>query len=269
MKEYARKRRYLSQKGYSILKLPIIFHIPHSSKVIPDNTRDQFVLSDQTLKTELLLMTDTYTEDLFVSNKTEHEIIIFPISRLVVDAERFVDDQLEPMSEKGMGVIYTLTSNGKKLRQPITEQERKFLINTYYKPHHDKLKKAVGNQLKDYDKILIIDCHSFPSIPLPYEFNQTKSRPDICIGTDDFHTPENLTQRCRQLFQKKGYSIKINEPFSGSLVPWEYYQKSKNVHSIMIEVNRKLYMDEKTGDKNSGYDKVKSDIGWIFSKICE
>jgi len=86
---------------------------------------------------------------------------------------------------------------------------------------------------------------------------------------DVFHTPEDLTQRFLQLFQKKGYSIKTNEPFSGSLVPGEYYQKSKNVCSVMIEVNRKLYMNEKTGNKNSGYDKVKLDIGWIFSKICD
>jgi len=251
------------------LKTPIIFHIPHSSKIIPEDVRNQFVLSDEELKDELLLMTDAHTDDLFVSNKTEQETVIFPVSRLVVDPERFVDDDLELMSEKGMGVIYTQTSSGKKLRRSITEQERESLLNTYYHSHHDRLNKAVGYQLKKYGKVLIIDCHSFPSIPLPYEYVQSKDRSDICIGTDDFHTPESLTQRCVQLFQKKGYSIKINKPFKGSLVPGEYYQKNKNVCSVMIEVNRKLYMDEKTGTKIAEYEGVKSDLGWVFSKICD
>ena len=173
------------------------------------------------------------------------------------------------MAKKGMGVVYTQTSGGEKLRRPITEQERKFLIDTYYHQHHEKLNKAVENHLSNFGKVLIIDCHSFPSVPLLYEFNQSKNRPDICIGTDDFHTPEHLTQKCVQLFQKKGYSIKINEPFSGSLVPGEYYQKNKNVHSVMIEVNRKLYMDDKTGGKITAYERMKSDLGWVFSKICD
>ena len=244
--------------------LTIILHIPHASKDIPEIIRDQFVLSNEDLKNELLLMTDAYTDDLFVSKNKNHKTVIFPISRLVVDPERFVDDQMEPMSEKGMGVIYTLTSNGENLRRSITNQKRKILIDTYYHPHHEKLNKAVENHLKKYEKTLIIDCHSFPSIPLPYEFIQSKNRPDICIGIDDFHTPENLAQRCVQLFEERGYSIKINEPFNGSIVPGDYYQKNKNVHSIMIEVNRGLYMDGKTGVKNSGYGKVKSDLGWVL-----
>jgi len=244
-----------------------ILHIPHSSKVIPEDIRNQFVLSDEELKNESILMTDTYTDNLFVPIDYNYKAVIFPVSRLVVDPERFVDDNLESMSEKGMGVIYTQTSNGDKLRRFITKQEKEFLINTYYHTHHDKLNKTVENHLKNYGKSLIIDCHSFPSTPLPYEFIQSKNRPDICIGTDDFHTPENLIQRCVQLFQVKGYFIKINEPFSGSLVPGEYYQKNKNVHSIMIEVNRKLYMDEKTGNKNSGFDKLKFNLDWILNEL--
>jgi len=249
------------------LKTPIILHIPHSSKIIPEDVRNQFILTDEEFNDELLLMIDAHTDDLFIPENLEYESVIFPISRLVVDSERFIDDDLELMSEKGMGVIYNQTSNGKKLRRSITEQERRSLLNTYYHPHHEKLNKAVGNQLKNYGKVLIIDCHSFPSIPLPYEYVQSKDRPDICIGTDNFHTPESLTQRCVQLFQEKGYLIKINEPFSGSLVPGEYYRKNKNVHSVMIEVNRKLYMDEKTGNKIIQYNRVKFDIEKVLEKL--
>ena len=132
-------------------------------------------------------MTDAYTEDLFVSTKNKYEAVVFPVSRLVVDPERFVDDKKEKMSKKGMGVIYSLTSDGKNLRRNITDQEREFLINKYYHSHHQKLNDTVENHLKKYGKSFIVDCHSFPSVPLPYESNQSKDRPDICIGTDNFH----------------------------------------------------------------------------------
>ncbi len=117
------------------------------------------------------------------------------------------------------------------------------------------------------DTALIIDCHSFPAIPLPYESNQSPDRPDICIGTDDFHTPKALTNQFVDLFKQRGYSVAINRPFSGSVVPGVYYQKNENVQSIMIEINRRLYMNEKTEEKSSNYTKVKSDLEWVIDQL--
>lgn len=91
----------------------MILHIPHSSKLIPEDLRRQFVLSDKELERELLLMTDSYTDDLFSSVDENDIAIIYPVSRLIIDPERFIDDNQEPMSEKGMGVVYTKNSNGR------------------------------------------------------------------------------------------------------------------------------------------------------------
>jgi N-formylglutamate amidohydrolase len=247
----------------------IILHIPHSSTKIPDDLRNRFLLSDQELDDELLRMTDRYTDDLFNPEDIRYEKIVFPVSRLVVDPERFSDDQAEPMSKKGMGVIYKLTSNGKTLRGPVSELEREYLLTKFYQPHHEALNKGVAKLLAKYGRALMIDCHSFASLPLKCDFNQYQDRPDICIGTDDRHTPEDLAQGAVRLFREKGYSIQINHPFSGSLVPDQYYQKNKQIYSMMIEINRSLYMDEKTGEKTSGYQKIKSDLNRVLDKICD
>ena len=71
----------------------------------------------------------------------------------------------------------------------------KNLLERYYIPHHQKLTDAVEESLLANDHCLIIDGHSFPALPLPYELNQTAFRPDFCIGTDDFHTPEELVTK--------------------------------------------------------------------------
>lgn len=242
----------------------MIIHIPHSSAETPNEYRDQFVLSDQELAYELLRMTDAYTDDLF---RLPYKTAIFPVSRIVLDPERFVDDAQESMSTIGMGVIYTKTHNGQDLRRAITQKEKDNLLQTFYYPHHEMLNNLVNEELRQKGTALIVDCHSFPSSPLPYEFNQEKNRPDICIGTDNFHTPESLQEKCVLLFQDKGYSVELNKPFSGSLVPGKYYQKESGVHSIMVEVNRKLYMDEGTGKKISGYYQVRSDLEYVLNRL--
>ena len=94
------------------------------------------------------------------------------------------------------------------------------------------------------DYCLIIDGHSFPALPLPYELNQTSFRPDFCLGTDDFHTPEELVERVETILESCGYSTARDQPFSGTIVPMKYYRKDHRVQSLMIEINRWLYLGE-------------------------
>ena len=120
----------------------------------------------------------------------EEESTVFPVSRLVVDPERFSEDAQELMSRVGMGLTCTKGSLRQPLRNPPTQSKRQELLERYYIPHHQKLTDAVEESLLANDHCLIIDGHSFPALPLPYELNQTAFRPDFCLGTDDFHTLE-------------------------------------------------------------------------------
>ena len=122
----------------------MIFHIPHSSKVVPKEQRGALDLDDHQLNKELIAVTDAYTDELFGTHAKESgSVIIFPISRLIVDPERFLDDKEEIMVKFGMGVIYTNTSDGKILRKKPSKAERESLIRKYYIPHHEFLAKAV------------------------------------------------------------------------------------------------------------------------------
>ena len=94
------------------------------------------------------------------------------------------------------------------------------------------------------DHCLIIDGHSYPALPLPYELNQTAFRPDFCLGTDDFHTPEELVGRDEKILDRCGHSTARNQPFSGTIVPIKHHQKDRHVQSLMIEINRWLYLGE-------------------------
>ena len=244
----------------------MIFHIPHNSTIIPDDVRDQFSISSEELDEELLLMTDHLTADLFKNAVTKKDIILeFPVSRLVLDPERFIDDNNEVMNEVGMGVVYKKRSNGDRLRRDITQDEKQTLIDKYYIPHHDRLNSLTEDALIK-NKVQIIDCHSFSSKPLKYELNQETNRPDICIGTNDIKKDKMLIDYLKRHIEQSGYTVDINKPFSGSILPNKYMDDNR-VSSIMIEVNRKIYLNEKTGKRSKQYIKTKKIIADIIKLI--
>jgi len=116
-------------------------------------------------------------------------------------------------------------------------------------PHHRRLDECVSRHLQTFGRAIIIDCHSFPSTPLPYELVQDPRPPDICIGTDAFHTPRWLSEILISAFESLGYRVSVDTPFAGTIVPASFFNRSDRVLSVMIEIRRDLYMDEKTGER--------------------
>ncbi len=232
---------------------PIVINVPHSSLVIPEEEM-QFFEKPRLIR-ELVAMTDHCCDDLF---DTEHEMLVFPVSRLVCDFERFRDDEKEIMARKGMGAVYTRCSDMSLLRT-IDSGNKERILRTYYDKYHYKLERLVEEKLEMCGKCMIVDGHSFYETPLPYEIDQSTNRPDICIGTDDYHTPEVLIKELDVFFRERGYSTAINTPFAGAIVPMKYYRKDKRVQSIMIEINRRLYISQDASLKPE-YQNVKSDI---------
>ena len=138
-------------------------------------------LDDDALNIELLRMTDAYTDELFPLTPIEAGRVIFPVSRLVCDVERFPSDEDEPMAARGMGVIYTRTSIGEVRRAQPDATDRQVLLEHWYRPHHLKLERMINDVAARSGICLIVDCHSFPSVALPYEIDQTKYRADFCM----------------------------------------------------------------------------------------
>ena len=247
----------------------IILHIPHSSTHIPEEYRYQFTLSDDELERENLRITDHFTDDLFSGLQGQYKKVVAPVSRLLVDMERFADDEQEPMAIKGVGCIYRTTSTGKPLRHQISDKERQNLMQEYYYPHHEVLTDTVDEILKNSSRCLIIDCHSFPSTPLSYDENQVIPRPDICLGSDRCHTPKELVETAKIVFEKYKLSVEVNTPYSGTMVPIKHYHSDTRVQSLMIEVNRKLYMNENTGKQNCSFLAIQQLLHECFSMLSE
>lgn len=215
--------------GDSIRK-SLIICIPHSSIKTPNYAG--FIID---IEEEINKLTDFHTDKIF---KLPFSTVRANFSRLFCNVER-LPDEVEPMFKLGMGIYQTKTSDGSPLRHDIPEL-KKYIIKKHYIPYHNKVEKLIQEKLTTGNVATIIDCHSFNDTPLPFE-TDTARRPDICIGTDEFHTPSYLREYVVSYFQRLGYDVKVNSPYSGSFAPMGFYKKTKAVESIMIEINKKLY----------------------------
>ena len=222
-------------------------------------------MDNQTIKDEINLLTDWFTDELF---DLPYPKIVTPFSRVFCDVERFEDDSLEVMSRKGMGMCYTHMDNGEVMRD-VGPDLRERIRTDYYLPHYRALEQLTSELLYKNGHVTIVDCHSFSGIPFNRDLSKDTPRPDFCLGVDEYHTPEDLYHPVQELLTKLGYTVLINSPYSGTMIPLKYYQRNKNVKGLMIEVNRKLYMNSTNGviSKTATFDKIRETIKTLFQVL--
>ncbi|MFD7966209.1 N-formylglutamate amidohydrolase [Streptomyces zaomyceticus] len=231
---------------------PVLLHVPHSSRVVPPDVREGILLGDAELGRELDHITDAHTAEIAAVAAAGAGItpwrFVNRLSRLVVDPERFPDER-EEMLAVGMGAVYTRTTHRGALRPAGFDPAP--LLDRYFTPYAGAMADAVAERLAATGRAVIVDVHSYPTEPLPYELHGDGPRPPVCLGTDPFHTPPSLLDAAREAFGGFG-GLATDTPFAGTYVPLPYYGKDPRVGALMIEIRRDLYMDEPGGEAGPG-----------------
>ncbi|WP_024757006.1 N-formylglutamate amidohydrolase [Streptomyces exfoliatus] len=246
----------MTSRSYEVLTgapdSPVLLHVPHSSRVIPPDVRDGILLGDEELDRELDHITDAHTAEIAASASATADTapwqFVNRLSRLVVDPERFPDER-EEMLAVGMGAVYTRTTRRTALRPAAFDPAP--LIDRYFTPYAQAMADAVAGRLAATGRAVIIDVHSYPTEPLPYELHGEGPRLPVCLGTDAFHTPPALLDAAREAFGGFG-DLATDTPFAGTYVPLPYYGKDPRVSALMIEIRRDVYMSEPGGAAGTG-----------------
>ena len=223
----------------------MILHIPHSSTLIPEFETE--MMKDKDVLEAIEKYTDHRTHELFNGYKLA-ETIQYPYSRVFCDVEKLEEN--EPMEALGLGILYDVSKNTRKFPDRALET---------YKEHHTELLKVTLKEKAYFDKTIIIDCHSF-SDEQAKEQGYNEKIVDICLGTDETHTPNELTQMCQEHFEKEGYNVGINEPFQSTIIPLKLYE-NEDILSIMLEVNKRTYSNE------ADFIRLKDCISVLLEKI--
>ncbi|GAA5154184.1 N-formylglutamate amidohydrolase [Nocardioides marinquilinus] len=218
----------------------VVLHVPHSSRTVPPDVRRGILLDDAALERELDAITDARTDEIALGAAeaavVRPWVFVNRLSRLVVDPERFPDER-EEMSEVGMGAVYERTTGLEVLRRP-TDGERASLLAAYFEPYADALARLVRERLAAVGRVTVLDVHSYARDALPYERHGDGPRPEVCLGTDAFHTPPSLVAAARACFEPHVDDLGLDSPFAGCYVPLEHYGVEPAVTGLMLELRR-------------------------------
>lgn len=221
----------------------IVLNVPHAS--IEGLSDSNWMLGSEFFS-QVKKWTDWYTDYLFSSNRHNIKMVRASLSRFIVDTERLIDD---PLEERGEGNIYK--KFGGIHRNLVGNEES--LLNRYYNAHQQHLRNLLSPES------LLIDCHSFPSC--------LSDDIDICIGyNEDWSKPDEETiQLFVSVFESHGYRVGINLPYSNAISP----ECPFHYPSIMVELNKRIYMNEETIELIPEHTEIKKCIEEIYENLLK
>jgi len=259
--------------------LPLVFDSPHSGTEFPDDFKTDN--SQQDLKTAW----DAFIEDLWLPSVDQGASLLaanFP--RVYIDPNRAPDD-IDPeilaaqwpgakptaFSDRGMGLIRRFILPGKPLyTAPLSVAEVQNRLDHYYTPYHNALKNNLDQLYQQFGAVWHIDCHSMKSKGNAMNIDNGLPRPDVILGDLDGTSAEvGFTRVVEKAFQGLGYSVVRNDPYKGGYVVKEYGHPTDNRHSIQIELNRRLYMDEAHFLPHENYDQFKKHLAIVSLAIAD
>ena len=253
-------------------RIPVIIHVPHASTVFPKRLlEDSAVLNPEinlreSVETIADLHADRIADSFIKSSGLRPYVFTSTMSRMFFDPERF-DSEDEEMNAAGMGVVYTKNHNGDDIysSQP-SEEHRRQRITKYYDVYSKAFTDTVDDVLRTYGTACILDLHSYSSAPLPYELHSEETRSPLVIGYDPYHI-QSVMDPVSALYSRP--YVSTNSVFKGSYVPLKHYHNDPRVSSVMFEVRKDVYMDEKSGSlKSSPYlESILEDMGSLVSAV--
>ncbi|HEX2654161.1 MAG TPA: N-formylglutamate amidohydrolase [Xanthobacteraceae bacterium] len=259
---------------------PIVFNSPHSGRVYPDTFLSAARIDLATLRR---------SEDSFVDELVSgvvgrgHPLMRAHFPRCYVDVNR-EPYELDPRMFEGrlpsfantrsmrvaggLGTVARVVGDSQEIygqRIPVDDALRR--IETLYKPYHRALRRLLTRAHRDFGVAILIDCHSMPSTAGAKEERQ---RADVVIG-DRYGTScvglvsETIEFTLRDL----GYQVSRNKPYAGGFITEHYGNPTAGLHSVQLEVNRALYMDERHYARGSNFARLSADLITIADRLAE
>ena len=251
-------------------KFPIIISLPHSG----DNYYSEFIKSSLLDKDELCRAEDSFVDEIWDFSINEGYCYIkSTIPRIYVDLNRHpleLDPYLcssdIPKFEQskslkvlsGIGVIPKVSNYGNDIyAEPLSRAEIRKRLISYYFPYHRALKYMIKRLKNKFKDVLVIDCHSMPSSDVP----KKSTFVDINLGNNyGLSISENIFNLIRGNFEKLGFIVEENVPYSGGFITQFYGNPSDGIHVLQLEINRSIFMDEKLLKKNRNIEQISKKI---------
>lgn len=210
-------------------KIPLIVSIPHSGTYIPQTMQEKLV------DNLILANIDWYLPNLYSFLKDlEITTIINNVSRYVIDPNREITDSINTSYVDNY--VYTKTTfNNPMYNTDLEDEEIRDRITKYYAPYHQALEKLINDKLSYFNKIYLIDLHSFGK----------NIDANIILGNKNGQTfNKEFTMLIKDTLEKLDFIVSLNSPYSGGYITKRY--ANNKIETLQIELSYKKYIDDRT-----------------------
>lgn len=262
---------------------PVVFASPHSGNQYPKEFLDLALLDPIALRR---------SEDAFVDELYE-AAVKFGAPLLKANFPRaYVDPNREPFeldpkmfdstlpsyvnvdsarAVAGLGTVAKVVTNGTNIYpHKLNFEEVRSRIESLYHPYHGALRQLIEETRSIFGACLLIDCHSMPSIGGPMDTDPNYSRTDIILG-DRFSSScsEWITNMAQDSLEEEGFVVRRNRPYAGGFTTLHYGAPKTRVHTLQVELNRVLYMDEKNITRLDEMADIKRRLQPLIERLCD
>ncbi|MEO9612519.1 MAG: N-formylglutamate amidohydrolase [Nitratireductor sp.] len=258
--------------------VPFIFNSPHSGRSYPERFLALSRLDGQAIRRS----EDCYVEELFAAAVTFGAPLLsanFPRAYLDVNREpweldpRMFSETLpsyanirSPRVAGGLGTVPRIVGEGQEIyagKLPFGEARQR--VEAFYKPYHACLGRLLAETQAAFGLAVLIDCHSMPA---SIRVGEAGLRPDFIIG-DRFNTSASaaLSEAAIGILVSLGYTVAHNKPYAGGFITEHYGRPARGLHALQIEVNRGLYMNERSYRKSRGFLPLADDMARFVERL--
>lgn len=265
------------------LTTPLIFASPHSGRHYPDDLMSAARLDAQAIRRSEDALVDALIEGADLAGAA---VVLCRWARAYVDVNRdpweldpaMFEDELPPRARAqtarvaaGLGAIARVVAEGQEIyARKLTWDEATQRMEAVHAPYHATLQALIEEAKATFGAAVLVDWHSMPSQVGRAEARRGRIKPDAVLG--DRHgrsCGRGLTALVRRELEARGWTVALNNPYAGGFTTQTYGRPEGGVHALQIELDRGLYLDERTLAPSGGFARVKGDVDAVVARLAE
>jgi N-formylglutamate amidohydrolase len=258
---------------------PITFNSPHSGRIYPR----QFLVASRLDLQTLRRSEDSFVDDLVMGVVERGYPLMrahFPRCYIDVNREpyeldpRMFEGRLPSFANTrsmrvagGLGTVARVVGDAQEIYdQRLSVEEALRRIETLYKPYHRTLRRLFSRVHREFGAAVLIDCHSMPSST---GGKDERPRADVVLG-DRYGTScvAAVSETIEETLREFGLTVSRNKPYAGGFITEHYGNPTAGLHAIQLEVNRALYMNEKSFDRVAGFAPLAGQVAALADRLA-
>jgi N-formylglutamate amidohydrolase len=172
-------------------------------------------------------------------------------------------------TEQGIGLVWRLAREGAPMygrKLSVAEVQRRII--ECYAPYHRAVAEVLDKRHREFGAVWHINCHSMPAVGDALADDPGRARADFVLGDRDGTTcAAEFTAVVADALRAMGYDVAVNDPYKGVELVRLHGRPDENRHSLQIEINRRLYMDETTLEPHHGFAGLRADLDRLLAVL--